>query len=48
MNSNLHLVINLSKSLKFSESKNKDDHDEEDHDEDSQDDDSNYSSEEED
>ena len=48
MNSNLHLVINLSKSLMFSESEDKDDEDEEYQDEDGQDDDSNYGSEEED
>ena len=46
VNSNLHLVINLSKSLMFSESEDKDDDDEEFQDENSQDDDSNYSSEE--
>ena len=36
MNSNLHLVINFSKSLMFSESEDKDDKDEEDQDENSQ------------
>ena len=45
MNSNLHLVINVSKSPIFSESEDKDDDDEEDQDEDSQDDDSDYGSE---
>ena len=48
MNSDLHLFINLSKSLMFSESEGKDDNDEEEQDEDSQDDDSDYGSKEED
>ena len=48
MNSYLQLVINLGKSLIFSESEDKDDDDEESKDEDSQDNDSDYSSEEED
>ena len=46
VNSNLHLVINLSKSLMFSESEDKDDNDKDDQDEHSQNDDSNYNSEE--
>ena len=43
VNSNLQVVINLSKSLMFSESEDKDDDDEEDQDEYIQDDDRNYS-----
>lgn len=43
VNSNLQVVINLSKSLMFSESEDKDDNDEEGQDEYIQDDDSNYS-----
>ena len=46
MNSNLHVVINLGKSLMFSESEDKEDDDEEGKDEYIQDDDSNYSNEE--
>ena len=43
VNSNLHVVINLSKSLMFSESEDRDGDDEEGQDEYIQDDDSNYS-----
>ena len=43
VNSNLHVVINLSKSLMFSESEDKDDDDAEGQDEYIQDDDRNYS-----
>ena len=39
VHSNLHLVINLSKSIMFSQREDKEDHDQEDQDEDSQDDD---------
>ena len=46
VNSNLHVVINLGKSLMFSESEDKEDDDEEGKDEYIQDDDSNYSNEE--